>query len=797
MSLTRRNARGVAILAIALGAVLAIRAGSSGGAPPAARPGAAATPITRYSLAEGCWAVRSNGQLLAPDTGAIWMQATALGRYLLYDPNRRFVADTGGIGPVAKPSPAAEWLLDGAAPSFTIRNVATGRTLPASFAPATGCAAYPEAGVDATGTPFAGASPEAEVKGTIDAHAHITAFEFIGGDFHCGRPWHPYGVPYALPDCASIHTGTNAAAQDFLDYGEPAHPHDTVGWPTFRDWPKPTSLSTEGDYYTGLARAWKAGLRVFVTELVDNEALCSLMTMRRNPCNDMDAVRLQAQDLRDLQDYIDAQSGGPGKGWFRIVTDPFQARKVINEGKLAVVEGIEVSRIFGCGEVNGASQCTPAQVDAGIKEVEGLGVRTFFPVHKFDNAFGGTKMDAGELGVLINLANRLETGHFWDVKPCTGPEHDSQQIVPPVGGALGELLNGPLRSLLQGAALPVYAAGPSCNQRGLTSLGADLIQAMVSRHDIVEIDHMDAKTADDALAILEGLHAPGVISAHSWDSPQENAGIYRTGGFVTPAAGSSPTAFVAQWRDDRQMAGNAPFFGFGYGSDMNGLAEQTAPTAAHPIGYPFKSYLGDVTFDRERWGDRTFDLNSDGVANYGMYADWLQELQVLAGKPIMDDMFRGAEGYLRTWERTVGVPAASCPPAHAAFTRRGLRALRIGATPERTLFAAGQPTSRPGRSFSYCGSVRAVFDSAGHLALVASTARGHRAGRIHPGTRAAVVRRHARSLGHGVWLRHRLRGGRRYVFGVRRGRVRFVAVVSRSDAARRARLRADLRAAGL
>ena len=32
--------------------------------------------------------------------------------------------------------------------------------------------------------------------------------------------------------------------------------------------------------------------------------------------------------MRELQDYIDAQNGGPGKGLFRIVTDPFEARRV-------------------------------------------------------------------------------------------------------------------------------------------------------------------------------------------------------------------------------------------------------------------------------------------------------------------------------------------------------------------------------------------------------------------------------------------------------------------------------------
>ena len=267
------------------------------------------------------------------------------------------------------------------------------------------------------------------MNGTIDAHVHVTGFEFFGGEWHCGRPWDPFGAPYALPDCKSVQQGTNGQIESFLDYGAPAHAHDTVGWPTFKDWPSPTDLAEEGTYYTGIKRAWMAGLRVMVTQLVDNEALCLLMTQRRNPCNDMaERPHPGAEICATLQDYIDAQSGGPGKGFFRIVTNPFQARQVINQGKLAVVEGIEVSHIFNCGEYLGTPQCSEAQVDAGLQEDRNLGVSTFFPIHKFDNAFGGTKMDGGETGVLVNHGNHLETGHYWNIETCTGPEHDSEQI---------------------------------------------------------------------------------------------------------------------------------------------------------------------------------------------------------------------------------------------------------------------------------------------------------------------------------------------------------------------------------
>jgi hypothetical protein len=82
-----------------------------------------------------------------------------------------------------------------------------------------------------------------------------------------------------------------------------------------------------------------------------------------------------------------------------------------------------------------------------------------------------------------------------------------------------------------------------------------------------------------------------------------------------------------------------------------------------------------------------------------------------------------------------------------------------------------------------------VLSPAGRVVLVASTAPGHRARGIGPGAK--------RSGGAPSLRVRRARGGARFVYGVRRGRVRFVAVASRPVAADRRRLRAHLRLAGL
>jgi hypothetical protein len=303
--------------------VIGLFVGAAGSTVPRRSP-PASTPLTRYSLVNGCYSLGNT----APTLGPFRMQAAALGVYLLYGPRGDYLTDAGGgaLRAASTPGTASEWRVDGdGVRGFTITNLATGMRSPVTLTSAGGCVVYPEAGVDATGTPAAGPSPEAGVSGTVEGHAHITAFDFLGGDWHCGRPWSPFGVQYALPaSCSPDEQGTNGLFESFIDFGGLTRPVGMHGWPTFVDWPSPTALAEEGDYYTGIERAWKAGLRILVTNLVDNEALCSLMTVRRNPCNDMDAVRIQSRDLYALQDYIDAQSGGPGKGWFRIVTDPFE-----------------------------------------------------------------------------------------------------------------------------------------------------------------------------------------------------------------------------------------------------------------------------------------------------------------------------------------------------------------------------------------------------------------------------------------------------------------------------------------
>src|SRR4051794_13351128 len=810
------------------------RGGARGAPPPAPPPRAPASATgqdRRYALANGCYAVRSRstGKDVVKDlTGyrasagsagtaeGFRMQATALGSYLFYGRKNDFMAGSGNsVKTAGSPGPSSDWRVDVSGNAFKISLPSAHKVLalsgdrlvladsgPAlfSFDQSSGCAVYPEVETGASGSPLRGKTPWGEVKGLIDLHMHMMAFEFLGGRAHCGRPWSRYGAPDALKDCPD-HAATNGcgAVLENVLYGNPARCHDPGGWPTFKGWPDHKSLTHEQSYYRWVERAYMAGLRVFVNLFVENKVLCEVYPLKKNSCNEMNAVRLQNRDINALQDYIDAQHGGPGRGWFRIVTSAAQARRVIAQGKLAVIKGIEISEPFDCRVYNDVPQCDRAQIDRELAEVYGFGVRQMELINKFDNALAGVAGDNGETGVVVNGGNRLETGKYWQMQACNGPkdEEDKQQI-----GVYNhdehDIGSNLLEQFLPLGAAPVYPSNSSCNARGLTDLGEHAVRRLMQRHMIIDPDHLSVRARKSLMSLVEADRYGGVVSSHSWSTPDVESRIYRRGGVITPMQGEAPN-WVKHWRETRAKRDKRFYFGFGYGADENGFATQLGPRAGSNVKYPFKSFDGGVTFQRQRSGSRVFDFNKDGVAMYGMFADWYQDLHDVGGPAITRDMARGAEAYLQTWERAEGI-GFGCKSGRQHFTRKGLGRMRLRYSTTKLLRRAGQPKTRGDRAWTWCVTrkrnrrrkVVNVLDRKGRVQLIASTAIGHRVLRIRPGVRAKRLRGKARKIGKGLYVR---RAGKRarFVYGVRHGRVSFVGLATRTASKSRKRLRAYLK----
>jgi|GEM_PF-555347 len=370
-----------------------------------------------------------------------------------------------------------------------------------------------------------------QIIGYADSHAHLNHHLGSGQANFVGENFNPLGIQKALGDCTAIH-GINGTMDIFGMALDGHTTHNTYGYPDFPFWPSSYTETHQQAYYKWLERSWLAGQRVLVQQFVSNEILGEIRRMLplanpAAPTNDMVICELQLQNTYALQDYVDAQCGGPGKGWFRICTSSKEAREVISDGKMAVFLAIEVDTIFGIEEdVKGMAEAgvisNELWTDARETILEQLdnfyemGVRSIFPVHAFNNGFSGAQLYQAPL---FNLVNWIERGEFYDVELSPNPrvtyrEGGIEVKDPAVLEALKAL--GFIDNLV-----PLVPAGPDdgsyghSNTVGLTATGEWLIDELVKRGIVVEVDHMSDRSLNRTLEILEEKKYPGLIASHT------------------------------------------------------------------------------------------------------------------------------------------------------------------------------------------------------------------------------------------------------------------------------------------
>ena len=83
---------------------------------------------------------------------------------------------------------------------------------------------------------------------------------------------------------------------------------------------------------------------------------------------------------------------------------------------------------------------------------------------------------------------------------------------------------------------------------------------------------------------------------------------------------------------------------------LGGQARPRSDSNSQPLVYPFTSEFGFV-FGKQKSGNRTFDLNKDGVAHYGMVADHIQDIRERSSNRVYEAVMSSAEAYIQMWER--------------------------------------------------------------------------------------------------------------------------------------------------
>jgi microsomal dipeptidase-like Zn-dependent dipeptidase len=671
------------------------------------------------------------------------LRTADLGVFLLRDPDGGYLTgETDGFGRSTdlqsdilliddSYQSEAEWVLTRSAfapEDLVLFNIARGQYLTTTgltedeslasalqLVPATGCADFPELTVDATGTVTPRTWGDGAVYGFVDAHSHILSnFGFGGGGIFHGAPFHRLGVEHALSDCTRFH-GVEGR-QDLFGYGfdqgdsldgdalldtvvngeTPTPNHATEGYPTFTDWPSAHDSSThQVQYYKWIERAYLSGLRLVVQHATTNAVICQFLVGLglqpvRYSCNDMVAVDRIIDETYAMERYIDAQAGGPGLGFFRIVKSPAEARAIISQGKMAVVLGIETAHIFDCFVTPSPAHpaCTEADVLAKLDEYHDRGVRALFPVHKYDNAFSAGDGDKG----ILELGNFIQSRYYnnytqdcdaslsttFDKGPLTfpginAPRAEYQGPLPLDTFGLRNFENDPLLSL--GRFLDQLTEPPLdgdfCQNAGLTPLGEFFVREIMDRGMILEIDHLPRRSYKRVFEIMVENDYPAA-GTHG----QDNFGaLYALGGISTSGFGRCRSQSTPATMDNgfqnrlSSIVANGGYPGLGFGFDLNGFAGAPGPRfgdgancgdpQTDPVTYPFTSYDGDITFTQPAVGNRTIDFNTEGLAHLGLVAELIEDVR---GDGVTDEelepLFRSAEAYIRMWEKAEARGAA-------------------------------------------------------------------------------------------------------------------------------------------
>ncbi len=363
------------------------------------------------------------------------------------------------------------------------------------------------------------------INGTAVGIDFFNKQTIVHGDFHAndliGHGTGQHGVLPLIPALPNGGVEWNAGFPNSADV-------DFLGWPKWK------STTHQQAYYKWLERAHVGGLQLVVLLGVNNESMCA--SGRRlnedgfKDCNDtMPAVKLQLAKARELETWLGEQCAGgvttacalhqpadKKEGWFKVVTTPAMARSAIAKGQLAVVLGIEEATLFGCK----AGVCTPDTVRATVSDYYDLGVRHIFPIHNFDNGFGGaaTWMDT------IALGNAYSTTSYYNAIDCPatpafsgGDGYGFKLFAAPETDFLADIAQGLSRAFL-GLTFFVRPTYPSltttCNTKGLSGLGDFLVREMMHKGMIIDVDHMSIRALNRTLDIAEANAYPGIVASH-------------------------------------------------------------------------------------------------------------------------------------------------------------------------------------------------------------------------------------------------------------------------------------------
>jgi microsomal dipeptidase-like Zn-dependent dipeptidase len=433
-----------------------------------------------------------------------------------------------------------------------------------------------------------------------------------------------------------------------LEVGHLDHEHS--GYPNFTSWPHFSSVVHQQMWIDWIRRAHEKGnLNVMVALATNNEPL-SLALKGTDPflipTDDISSGSLQIKEIKNLVSrHTD---------FMEIALNPSDLKRIVRAGKLAIILGIELDDF---GNFNKQNNVTPQNVKDMVDYWYNLGVRYAFPIHTTDNKFGGTAIYENS----FNYSNRVATGHYWDIKCSLPSDNITARFAPSLATFLTTILKTGITD--SPPALPNCSAGLGhLNGLDMQDLGFIALTELMKKGIMIDIDHMGQRTALQSLLFGQRNNYP----MNSGHNGMRGAGadektrtidmvnlIKATGGMFGVGWGngkdeqehftSTAETFLTNFNG---VLSAMAYKNVAIGTDINGLVPTPGPRAGSGIVYD------DVIFPRCRLGNKKWDYNTDGVAHYGLFPEFIMDIKTLSsGEDAMKIFNKSPEYFAQMWEK--------------------------------------------------------------------------------------------------------------------------------------------------
>ena len=515
-------------------------------------------------------------------------------------------------------------------------------------------------------------------------HGGVDVGSLLPADSDCNHNVRAKSINQALGNDKSTHGGFGAFDNPcgdslraaFIDLFQTLNkaietPDNSVGYPSFANYPKWNDISHQKMWVDWIRRSYDSGQRVLVALATHNSTLAAVASGPGDGPND-DATSADLQ-IKEMKALVARHSD-----FMEVAFSPADLRRIIAANKMAVVIGIEIDNIGNFNKLMLNPVPTPL-ITNEIKRLHDEGVRYIFPVHVLDNAFGHTAVYED----LFNYSNKREEGHFWELQCADPDEQIDYKFKPILGddvpskakemlGALAKMVKVSLDLKAPKSPVCVDPKNPSNknighkNIWGLNAEGRFAIKEMMKLGMLVDVDHMSEKgvynTLDEAEKIPGGYP---LVSGHTNIRPYQGNENSRTsdqlerigklGGMFGLGSDGVPANFWAaryaiadDWiRGDKSKGPILSEGRVAFGTDLNGLVKGPPPRAGANI---YKD-----GFSPSMTGDKTWDYRNDGVAHYGMLADFREDIRTVPvyGERVYSSMLKNAEMFAQMWEKAV------------------------------------------------------------------------------------------------------------------------------------------------